>query len=312
MIIEDFLSDYKNELKLVLQKGGVSVSSDDVNELSRIYWEWDIRKVSLKPRTVHFSKEFQAPTDTVGIDALKKITIDFETGKDVNKYQSRAFSDPKHFAFCDMMFNDWGIKHFHLQSSIEKDGFVKRTDTLLFAFLTENDAYFINTSSHKSNPHGSWVDKVFIEIINSNWPRLLWKLPPSITTKIMTETEIKTLRAKRGNYMLKLSDGSVVTASHGYSSSGNNFNAIRQHIKCLNSIDLCKAWVVDNEDVIINSYKSHGIELSNSLELELVFGKNGYFGIREKSSAQLMLLGAEFPFQDAETLVISPSSILVI
>ena len=65
----------------------------------------------------------------------------------------------------DLLIADWGVHHLHLSTHLESDGFVSRTDDLLFSAFAMDDAYLINIY-----PHGSWGLVEMLEILIRNWP----------------------------------------------------------------------------------------------------------------------------------------------
>lgn len=65
----------------------------------------------------------------------------------------------------ELLISDWGLHHLHLTTELEPDGFVERTDDLLFAAFTDKDAYLIGIY-----PHGSWVLREVIETLVQEWP----------------------------------------------------------------------------------------------------------------------------------------------
>lgn len=107
------------------------------------------------------------------LDALLKR---IESGEDLTPHLSRAIktahdsgADRRQGKLAgrkdrDLLIADWGIHHLHLSTTLEEDGFVKRTSDLLFAAFTPEDAYLINVY-----PHGSWALMDVLETLVRNW-----------------------------------------------------------------------------------------------------------------------------------------------
>jgi hypothetical protein len=131
-----------------------------------------------RPRTPHQSAELQAnPKRSQYADALDEIMRRISAGGDLMPFLSRGIKTPyepitvrkakmhqrKH---RDLLLADWGIHHLHLSTTIEHDGFVKRTRDLLFAIFASDDAYLLDIYGH-----GDWVLHAVVEVAVRNWPR---------------------------------------------------------------------------------------------------------------------------------------------
>lgn len=96
-----------------------------------------------------------------GFELLKD---NLRNGINIASYLSKGYLKP----YDDMLLNDWGIHHFHLGESMEKDGFIKRTDELAFVIFNDDNAYIIAIQKH-----GNWANQKFIEEIDKNWPNII-------------------------------------------------------------------------------------------------------------------------------------------
>ena len=67
-------------------------------------------------------------------------------------------------SFNDALLNDWGIHHVHLGTTIDSDGFVTRTEPVLFARFDSANAYLIDVL-----PHGSWSLQRLVKDLYDNW-----------------------------------------------------------------------------------------------------------------------------------------------
>ena len=94
------------------------------NAMRRIVGAW--------PRTVHRASGFVAPKDPDQARALSSIEHKLRKGESVVPSLSRKIRD---LSYNDLLFDDWGIHHFHLGTNIEGDGFVNRTGPLLYIVL---------------------------------------------------------------------------------------------------------------------------------------------------------------------------------
>jgi hypothetical protein len=146
-------------------------------DLLIVYRTWRGRFVRNQPRQVHVSAELQAAALGQHQAAFGHIVKAIERGDDLTPHLSRrvgtayvptavAQKQKKHQqSDRDLLIADWGIHHLHLSPHVKTDGFVTRTDDLLFAYFAQTDAYLINIYGH-----GSWALKEMIDICVHNWP----------------------------------------------------------------------------------------------------------------------------------------------
>jgi hypothetical protein len=85
-----------------------------------------------------------------------------ELGIDLRPHISRKIVD---LHFDDDLLNEWDIHHLHLGTTLDANGFVKRTGPVLFVRFDRQNAYFINVLGH-----GSWTNQDMIRIIHRKWP----------------------------------------------------------------------------------------------------------------------------------------------
>ena len=138
-------SDLSRLIKGQLDKN--SISYDGWMPLHRLvarYFEMNVRHIHPVPRRVHFSDQTHASLgkllrpdhdDTSGRDAwgtvfrLRQLIVD---GANVNAFLSKNIRSATGW---DGLLWHYGMHHFHLSSDVGVDGFVKRSDHLLFAIL---------------------------------------------------------------------------------------------------------------------------------------------------------------------------------
>lgn len=96
------------------------------------------------PRKVVYSEEFQCPVEYQ--EALLQFEQSARIGKDLNIYLS---SQIKRSEKADGLLNDWNIYHFHLTRRFREDGFAKRSDYQIFAWVTNECIYMIQIYSQR-------------------------------------------------------------------------------------------------------------------------------------------------------------------
>ena len=85
-------------------------------------------------------------------------------GGNLNPFRSKRITKQNE---PDGLLDFWRIHHFHLGTRADCDGFMQRTDELLFCLFDDTCAYFIRVAPHHPQP---WFMKELLEIVHSNWP----------------------------------------------------------------------------------------------------------------------------------------------
>jgi len=156
-----FFADAAGMLRGALVEAGYQVGIIDSDEqVRRKYFSARHRRIELRPRKFLIPPGFVCPPLLKPGLALLREKV--ESGGDLRRNQSKRISNPE---YDDLLLDDWGIDHFHLGESIEPNGFVSRTNPVLFARVTPENFYALVVL-----PHGSWSKKALIETIHSNWP----------------------------------------------------------------------------------------------------------------------------------------------
>ena len=128
----------------------------------------------------------------------------------------------------DVLLDYWGIHHFHLGSNLMKDGFVVRTDELLFCLFDDTYAYFIKIAAHNSEP---WAKKELIETIHLNWPETISAFRLTGATAVspeISDEDRRVLRTANITTLLDMHDGTVyLEPEFGYTTGGLHIKDLR-------------------------------------------------------------------------------------
>jgi hypothetical protein len=188
------------------------------------YWNAMNRRIPVRPRAVHWSKELRAREPSLDPEvrnALAAIEQESGNGEDLNRRYSKSL---KKLQYNDLMLHDWGIHHLHLGLAIEKDGFfVERTGDLLFVLRRDDDLYLLDVRAH-----GAWTDADLVEIVHTNWPDTIaqYRLK-GLTGPALSPVQRKNLRDRNGNAGILMQDGTFYMAiGGGIVGSGDNLRAI--------------------------------------------------------------------------------------
>ncbi|MEO4007301.1 hypothetical protein [Flavobacterium sp. CAU 1735] len=206
------------------------ITGDDSVGLSR-YYNFRLKFIEAKPRRVLISKEsikniFLSDHKNdilLLLDKMKK-------GMDINPYQSKqSFNADYH----DMLFNDWGIRHFHLNHNKQKpnDYFHIRTGNLLFAKFEGDEAYILDVKHHKDK--NVWSNTDIIRLIRNNWNHILepYEVGSGSWYPNFNDEEIGIVRNKGYIFSINVDDKTYMMLGDGYAVSGDNMEATRLAIE---------------------------------------------------------------------------------
>ncbi len=138
-----------------------------LDRLAARYFEMTIRHIQPGPRRVHFSDQTHASLgdlsrrgvgDNSARDAwgavfrLRQILVE---GGNVNGFLSKNI---RRATSWDGLLWQYGMHHFHLGRESIKDGFVNRSDYLLFAIVAPDDVFFVDVRLHPLDVHPELLD----------------------------------------------------------------------------------------------------------------------------------------------------------
>ena len=269
----DFLSDLTLAIVSEFRHQGISSPEcADPGHLACRYREMRIRRIEPVPRKVHFSEEFHDSlgnlaryTDPKGqgkaLEAWKTVFYLrhlFESGNTVMPYLSKEVNNTEPTK-SDGLLWDYAMHHLHLSRNDDKDGFVKRSDWLLFVVVSDQDVFFVDVRPHKDPEEFQWVRQDLLDIVHNNWPELTEsRVLHGFTARKVTNAEKLELRRKNVNVAHEV--GGRVIAPLGFGTSGDG------HSK------LCRFLA----DKLLHDLEQHqGILDSSSAELRVTFVEDG-------------------------------------
>lgn len=238
-INNEILLDYSEHCHRILT---TEFGAHDANKYDPIYLyeRYKCRIINMRSREIHEASDLLIVQKHQ--KAYSAILTDISSGYDLKKYQSRKL---KNLDYDDDMLSHWSIQHFHLGHTIENDGFVTRTEELLFVHFTQDVAHVLGVFSHNS-----WCDLNIIEIMHSNWPQELAVFKSESDAKTLTEEEQKTLRKKHANANIRVKDGTeYLSPGIGVTANGAPIFAIINRQKVI--YDLNKTFKSIQENILL-------------------------------------------------------------
>ena len=191
------------------------------------YFEMNMRCIQPTPRRVHFSDQTHtslgelsrrgAREAWLAVFRLRQLLVE---GANVNAFLSKNI---RHATGWDGLLWQYGMHHFHLGSEMDKDGFVKRSDHLLFAIVAPLDAYFVDIRPHPPPRGVEWVSQELLRLVHSNWPKLIEaNVLHGVHGSELTDGEIHELRRKNVNYATDIDGKAIAPMLGGLAGDGSS------------------------------------------------------------------------------------------
>ena len=279
-------SDLSRLIKGQLDKNSISYDrSMPLHRLVARYFEMNVRHIHPVPRRVHFSDQTHASLgkllrpdhDTSARDArgtvfrLRQLIFD---GANVNAFLSKNIRSATGW---DGLLWHYGMHHFHLSSDVGVDGFVKRSDHLLFAIVAHLEAYFVDVRPHPPKYGVEWVCQELLHIVHSNWPQLIEaNVLHGVCGTQLTDSEMHQLRRKSMNYAIEIDGKAIAPLGGGMAGDGSSvlctifasklLRDLRHHEEVLNNDEIHEA--------VARNLRAQGFDAGPILKFELVFLEN--------------------------------------
>ena len=251
----DLWRDIVSGCEADLTQRGHSVADLDDWHCVRTFLNAERRRFPARPRQVYKSRQFTCPS--AHSQALADIEGKIQAGEDLAPYLSRRTGNPRD---SDALLNHWGIFHLHLGTTMEDDGFVARTNHLLFCKFTHQGAYLIDVHPHQD----AWPRTEMMRIIHDNWPETIahWRAR-GVTGDSLSDSKVAKLRASNLNHVLKMPDGVVYFAPGGGTTSAGSNPVDTLVVDCL------KDWSARESQRIIDDW-SHIRDRVRAEEVDFV------------------------------------------
>ena len=231
----NFLHDLREVIVSDFDEKGISYPENSgVEHLAQRHLEMRVRRVSQRPRRVHFSDELH--------DSLGRLVRDvdsglcsrkqdayrtafhlrhlFEAGQNVLPFLHERinYSDS-----MDGLLWDYGLHHFHLSRKPGNPGFVKRSNWLLYARVMNEDVFFVDVRAHQDPENLLWVKQDLLSILHSNWPDLMEPFRLNgFTGAQITDQQKKELRRKNINVAHEIGGQPVMPVGMGMTGDGHS------------------------------------------------------------------------------------------
>jgi hypothetical protein len=214
------------------------------------------RSISVKPRVVERSREFQAQMDAESSASLRAqveaIDSEMRQGLNLNVRLSRKFYDAP---YNDPLLNDLGVHHFHLgERAVQPGKLCKTTQELLFGVVDESTVRLVHLGDHVS-----FRKIAFEQIMFDNWPRLFtatqWIMP---TSEPLATEERATARHGGLTIPIELNGKVYMAPWSGQSSAGASSWAISSADRLVDQVRGGREWVLERAPWILENLTKRG------------------------------------------------------
>lgn len=248
------------------------------------------RSIPSRPRKVHKSKEFRCP------ESYEKALANFENkvveGKSLIPFLSKKVEEA---SYNDGLLNDWNIQHFHLTNRFNKEGWAKRSDYEIFAFVTDFDMYFIQIYPH--NKPFLYSQQEMIRIIYENWPNLIEKYRIEGVSSLQedfSDEEYNSLRAANISTFVDIGEGNVFGLfGGGYNSDGSSTEVVRTDIYLNNQLKQTQKMIIDNMSVLRNLIEKVSEKDMHNYKVKLLYLKSNEITMCEINHKVIIQLNLE-------------------
>lgn len=219
--------------------------------------------------------------------AFVNLLEDAIKGNDLNPYQSDTL---KQVRFHDHLLYNWHIYHLHLSIDFDSKNsyFKKRTNDLVFAYITRDVIFFLDFEQHKE---GIFGDKKWLEIIDNNWPWLIkeHKRPdiPGVYPKINSIDRQTIWNKGYSLVMTEVNNSVFINPGLGSVSSGHSLKVVMKVDDIMLWLEDFKTWYAENEkEVITELSQKHNLP-DNNISIKARLGMT-HLEIYEENSGEII------------------------
>jgi hypothetical protein len=173
-IVERLEAKIRRHLLATMPPEATFLEQLDLQGLLIEHRTWRGQFIAPKQRRVHLARELGEGEKAAEHEAiLQELIGKIEAGEDLNAQLSNVVQRiPRPHksgqSRRDSLLSEWGIHHLHLSNKMTGDGFVERSDDVLFAIFRDADAYLVGIYGHPGSEN--WAAEAIFAVIVRNWP----------------------------------------------------------------------------------------------------------------------------------------------
>ncbi len=285
----NFKRDLKRIIRSQFDHHGIKYEESlDIGRLATSYLEMVNRRIHPSPRNVLFSDRIHHSLGELlqasGNDPEAKRNAQeawetvfllrtlLERGKNVNCFLGRGIEHASGSRSHDSLLWDFGLHHFHLCKTMRSNGFVNRSDHLLFAAVTNDAAHFVDVLPHRQPERLEWVQQDLLSIVYANWPELVAPhvlhglLPSQVSDK-----ELKEFRRKHVNQAAELGGAAIAPLGDGVMSDGSSVMCRLRAGQLLKEVQRHQEFFEEHVCEFARTVGQQGWSNERGVEFELAF-----------------------------------------
>lgn len=173
-IVERLERKVRRHVLSAMPKEATFLEDLDLGGLLTEYRVWCGQFIRPQPREVFESRELTtSDVREKHREVLDGLIAKLKAGEDINAYLSgsvQRIPRPRKGRVVprDQLLSEWGVHHLHLSDEIAGDGFVKRTDDVLFGVFKDDAAFLIGIYGHPGTVN--WAAQDIFATMVRNWP----------------------------------------------------------------------------------------------------------------------------------------------
>jgi hypothetical protein len=289
----DFEEDLRKIIINFFFRNGIKFGKkNDIEDLLFDFHSILKKLVSITPRRVYYSTGLLKKIDTLpSKPIIKRLEQLFAIGGNVNCFQSKKLLQTN---FHDHLVYEWNIYHFHLS---ERRGaskpFVKQSNLLLFVYVTESMAIFLDVDKHRQ---GLFAEEKWIEILHDDFPELikqyLMSNIHSVYPKTNSEERQKLWDKGYTIGLIKIRENVYMSPGLGRSSSGHSMMVVTE-------VGEVQRWL----NTITNQFKTNISQICDYFKIQenmarffLTIGEKHYAIYEKNLGIQIIQYPAIFDF----------------
>jgi hypothetical protein len=253
-----------------------------------VFANWRARFPPAVSRSVARSRELDGnPNLGIYRAEVEAIEEDIRSGHPLDRYLSRGVTfdyvptgdrpaKQHRRRDIDGLMADWGIHHLHLSTIVESDGFVERSEYLLFVAFRGDAAYLIDIYPHESD---SWADRDVLRTAVRNWPdaRIIHPMQGAVSlAQTYTDEEYRALR-NAGVSVAHDIDGQVYMAL-GQTTAGTPVQATQYSNITMNALKTFRNQLAENPTFLDDQLVKDGHDVSGGTTWR-PYAHEGRFGV---------------------------------
>ena len=281
-------ADYVDRLRRELSASSFvnGAHSDDRVVVTR-FCDMVRRRVPLRPRSIVLADGLSYPAgrDQADLEVrLQRLLEKARAGEDLNPHLSLKTVDLERH---DPLFNDWGIRHFHLHFAIRHDGFVQRSGPLLYARVTDDRLYALGVFEHGDDQNHQFEDRDLLRIEHDNWPDVIaqWRMPESVRPLYDYGDELRRGFRQAGIVTtVQLGDDvTYLTPGGGYASNGDPAGCTLEAVNANNALVRADLFYREHAAELVAVAERSGLALGKPIRLTLVLNGTHAFAVEHES-----------------------------